>query len=227
MGATGRNFAAGMSGGVAYVYDTKRRLPSQCNKEMVEIEPLDAEDFECVRGLLTKHADLTGSPLAQTILKDWDSRSQHLVKVMPRDYKKALQQLAKQTEDVKEGLHEKQREKEEEPPVQDIEEIAVPVGRHAKVMGFKTYKRREEDYRETEERASDFEEIFSSQGHDRHERKKQAARCMDCGVPFCQSETGCPINNLIPEFNDLVPFVLFPLLLWAKKLKIFFFPSGV
>jgi len=73
-----------------------------------------------------------------------------------------------------------------------------------KLKGFIMYERNVEPYRPPERRMEDWGEINTENGHDPVERKRQAARCMDCGTPFCQTHAGCPINNLIPEFNDLV-----------------------
>lgn len=72
-----------------------------------------------------------------------------------------------------------------------------------KPTGFKEFERKTEAYREVMLRLSDYDEIFSS-SHDVDNLKIQGARCMDCGVPFCQSGNGCPVSNLIPEWNDLV-----------------------
>lgn len=72
-----------------------------------------------------------------------------------------------------------------------------------KPTGFKEFDRATEKYREVSERVKDYGEIFTGQ-HDINHLKTQGARCMDCGVPFCQSENGCPVNNLIPEWNHLV-----------------------
>jgi len=72
-----------------------------------------------------------------------------------------------------------------------------------KVTGFKEFKRKTEAYREVSLRVKDYGEIFTGT-HDIEHLKNQGARCMDCGVPFCQSENGCPVNNLIPEWNHLV-----------------------
>jgi len=72
-----------------------------------------------------------------------------------------------------------------------------------KPTGFKEFKRKTEDYREISLRVKDYGEIFTGV-HDIEHLKTQGARCMDCGVPFCQSDNGCPINNLIPEWNHLV-----------------------
>ncbi|MBT5818220.1 MAG: NAD(P)-binding protein, partial [Proteobacteria bacterium] len=71
-----------------------------------------------------------------------------------------------------------------------------------KVTGFKEYPRSAVAYRAENERLADFDEIFSRADPDH--LQTQGARCMDCGVPFCQSEDGCPVDNLIPEWNDLV-----------------------
>lgn len=73
-----------------------------------------------------------------------------------------------------------------------------------KTRGFIDYYRNPDPYRDPLERVFDWEEINDQEGHDEVERKVQAARCMDCGTPFCQTHTGCPINNLIPEWNELV-----------------------
>lgn len=72
-----------------------------------------------------------------------------------------------------------------------------------KVTGFKEFDRKIEDYRPVELRLKDYGEIFTGE-HDAQHLQEQGARCMDCGVPFCQSENGCPVDNLIPEWNDLI-----------------------
>ena len=71
-----------------------------------------------------------------------------------------------------------------------------------KLRGFIEYERNPEPYRPPESRLADYEEINAK--HEPLELKRQAARCMDCGTPFCQTHTGCPISNLIPEFNNLI-----------------------
>lgn len=71
-----------------------------------------------------------------------------------------------------------------------------------KVTGFKEFERKVEPYRDASERALDFKEIYTD--HHQDHLQTQGARCMDCGVPFCQSINGCPVHNLIPEWNDLV-----------------------
>ena len=97
LGKTGRNFAAGMSGGVAYVFDKNKRFKNGlCNMEMVELETLEVQDFTDLRRLIKNHSLFTNSPLAKSLLEDWDNQKIHFVKVMPTDYKKALQRLAKE-----------------------------------------------------------------------------------------------------------------------------------
>jgi NADPH-dependent glutamate synthase beta subunit-like oxidoreductase len=71
-----------------------------------------------------------------------------------------------------------------------------------KLTGFKEFDRETEPYRDAMERVIDFEEIYTK--HNDQRLATQGARCMDCGVPFCQSDEGCPVYNLIPEWNDMV-----------------------
>ncbi|MFN3200307.1 MAG: glutamate synthase large subunit [Bradymonadia bacterium] len=90
LGPTGRNFAAGMSGGVAHLYDPHGLSARRCNLEMVELEPLSEGDAHIVKSLVSEHHTLTGSPLAQSILDTWATAREHFVTVMPVDYKRAL-----------------------------------------------------------------------------------------------------------------------------------------
>jgi glutamate synthase domain-containing protein 2/glutamate synthase domain-containing protein 3 len=90
LGRTGRNFAAGMSGGIAYVYDFDRRFEGRCNLELVDLEELSDDDSVSVRDLISEHAARTGSIVARNVLASWDRASERMVKVMPRDYKRAL-----------------------------------------------------------------------------------------------------------------------------------------
>ncbi len=93
LGPTGRNFAAGMSGGIAYIWDPESAFARQCNMEMVELERLEAEDeIEEVRELIKKHASYTGSSVASGILEDWQRSVGEFVKVMPTDLKRVLQE---------------------------------------------------------------------------------------------------------------------------------------
>lgn len=90
IGGTGSNFAAGMSGGVAWVYDSKGDFASKCNKEMVDLDPLDEQDELRINVLLKRHIQLTDSDLAKFILNDWTTQSAHFIKVFPKEYKAVL-----------------------------------------------------------------------------------------------------------------------------------------
>ena len=94
LGQTGRNFAAGMSGGIAYVYDPQARLAQNLNAEMVDLEPLDDADGEWLREMLAAHLEATESAVAERILADWPRQLGDFVKVMPRDYKRVLEAIA-------------------------------------------------------------------------------------------------------------------------------------
>jgi glutamate synthase domain-containing protein 3 len=92
LGGTGRNFAAGMSGGRAYVYDDQGDFSTRrCNRAGVDLEPLASEeDLELVRGLMQRHIDLTGSPQAAWILEHWDATQARFIKVFPHEHKRVL-----------------------------------------------------------------------------------------------------------------------------------------
>jgi glutamate synthase (NADPH/NADH) large chain len=125
LGPTGRNFAAGMSGGIAYVLDEGGGFPERCNMAMVALEPIPAEDdalealdhqggdletmgrvdvshdmsrFDAIRlrQLIANHLHYTGSPVAKSILDDWDTTLPKFVKVMPVDYRRALSEMQAQ-----------------------------------------------------------------------------------------------------------------------------------
>jgi glutamate synthase (NADPH/NADH) large chain len=91
LGDTGRNFAAGMSGGIAYVYNVKGTFENLCNKEMVDLDPVGAEDAEVLRDMIENHFLHTGSTVARFVLDDFDNQLRHFVKVFPKDYKKVVQ----------------------------------------------------------------------------------------------------------------------------------------
>jgi glutamate synthase domain-containing protein 2/glutamate synthase domain-containing protein 3 len=95
LGRTGRNFAAGMSGGIAYVLDLEGRFERRCNREMVDFELLEEEDLTSLRVAIMKHLTYTGSLHAEGLLSEFATVRRHFVKVMPRDYKRALAEQAK------------------------------------------------------------------------------------------------------------------------------------
>ncbi len=90
LGPTGRNFGAGMSGGVAYVLDADKQLARRANREMVELEALTPEDLAVVRSMVHRHYERTMSQLAWRVLSGWKKESQRFVKVMPTEYRRAL-----------------------------------------------------------------------------------------------------------------------------------------
>ncbi len=93
LGNTGRNFAAGMSGGEAYVLDEEGQFRDRCNMEMVELEGVVApEDILTLRTMIEAHSQYTKSASAKRVLDAWDTMLPKFVKVMPSDYKRILQQ---------------------------------------------------------------------------------------------------------------------------------------
>jgi glutamate synthase (NADPH/NADH) large chain len=96
LGQTGRNFAAGMSGGIAYVLDNEKDFASKCNMEMVQLETLESgEEIAELKALITEHKDNTESDVAEELLADWDNAVSRFVKVMPVDFKKMQQYMDK------------------------------------------------------------------------------------------------------------------------------------
>ena len=90
LGGTGRNFAAGMSGGIAFLYDVNERISTKCNLEMIDLDDVTEEDAIELKIMIQKHYDYTSSTVAKFILDDFDNQVQHFVKVFPKDYKKVL-----------------------------------------------------------------------------------------------------------------------------------------
>ncbi|ODV90873.1 hypothetical protein CANCADRAFT_31714 [Tortispora caseinolytica NRRL Y-17796] len=232
LGATGRNFAAGMSGGIAYVLDMAQDFHTKVNVEMVELGPVtDPKEIAFLRGLIEDHRHYTESELADRILQDFNHVLPRFVRVMPTDYKKVLEaeeakkvaakrtlpenlrsQFQKAEEEAKKLAEKKASEEEEieaEPKVQDLEDAIVDTAAEEKKVvlldktkGFMKYARRSEKYRSVKSRTRDWQELSSRVTDE--DLKYQTARCMDCGVPFCQSDTGCPISNIIPKWNELI-----------------------
>jgi glutamate synthase (ferredoxin) len=98
LGRTGRNFAAGMSGGAAYVLDLDRRFAERCNLEMVDLDPFDDdEEVAIVHEMIARHARLTGSAIGARVLGEWHAVQAQFLAVIPRDYKRVrrLQQRAR------------------------------------------------------------------------------------------------------------------------------------
>jgi glutamate synthase (ferredoxin) len=95
LGTTGRNFAAGMSGGVAYVLDETGDFPVRCNKDMVSLEKLGDEDIEEIKGMIKRHVEYTHSDRGKEILARFTGLSGKFVKIMPKDYKRMLEAIEK------------------------------------------------------------------------------------------------------------------------------------
>ncbi|XP_052242063.1 uncharacterized protein LOC127852221 isoform X2 [Dreissena polymorpha] len=287
LGKTGRNFAAGMSGGIAYVYNKWADFDAKCNQESVALEQLDLpEDLQFVQGLLAEFVEKTGSSLTQNILDNWVTERAHFVKVFPHEYRRVLEEQAREATTVKleitspkeeystdsslghipngvtsktsddsseeedieapkndykdeminpiddvdpnrkeeaieaeengekaDDVDGKQKEvskhltPREEAKVLDIEETITDVEMEQKKLdklrGFVKYKRATYQYRDPALRQKDWKEIYNHR-QVKEGLRMQAARCMDCGVPFCQSDHGCPLGNIIPKWNDLV-----------------------
>lgn len=231
LGKIGRNFASGMSGGIAYILDLAQDASQFVNTETVELGKVtDPEEVAFLRGLVEQHVHYTGSEIGKRVLQDFNRVLGRFVRVMPVDYKKVLEGEKKKVEGassmanvvkvdpesdiagVKAGMAAGVRARlalKEVELLQDIEETvpdatveAKKVAKIDKVRGFLKYKQKKEPYRLTKLRLKDWKELSSRLTE--LELNVQAARCMDCGVPFCQLDTGCPISNLIPVFNELV-----------------------
>ena len=101
LGETGVNFAAGMSGGIAYIFDPREKFKPKCNKGMVELEPLKEEsDIAEVLRLIELHYENTESALAETILNDWEGSLNQFIKVMPIDYRRVMNERAEHNEEI-------------------------------------------------------------------------------------------------------------------------------
>lgn len=237
LGSTGRNFAAGMCGGIAYVLDMAQDFGDKVNRGNVELSQVeDPVEIAFLRGLVEDHRHYTKSKVAARILEDFNRILPRFVKVLPHDYKKVLEKEkqkaleAKKNEvnqfmrsikedpeadvtngeaaKIKKGIQSKHLHRVE-PKVLDVEDTILnteteklAIQKLDKVKGFMKYKRRNEKYRPAKDRLSDWNEMTLRLSKD--DLKHETARCMDCGVPFCTSDTGCPISNVIPKWNELV-----------------------
>ena len=188
LGRTGRNFAAGMTGGIAYVLDQAGDFATvRCNRTEVDLEPVtDTKDIEMLHDLISRHGELTGSPQAKWILENWDATLPKFIKVFPHEYKRVL------------GI-----------PRVPAGVLAAQAGETratwagdpwVRSPGSRNIRARLPTRRPVEERVNDYFEVY--QPFPEEKVRTQAARCMDCGIPFCH--TGCPVNNIIPDWNDLV-----------------------
>jgi glutamate synthase domain-containing protein 3 len=98
LGETGRNFGAGMSGGVAYIYDPNKKFPDRCIMGLVGLESIEEiAEKEELHNFILEHVEMTGSSVGQAMLEDWDNVCKSFVKVMPHDYKRVLEERAAAT----------------------------------------------------------------------------------------------------------------------------------
>jgi glutamate synthase (NADH) len=203
---TGRNFAAGMSGGLAYIFDPTGVFPPKCNKESVGLYKVtEDDDLRFLKNILQDFFDKTRSQVAESILSNWPLSLASFIKVYPHEYKKVIDDAKKQK------LLRRQLTSAGSVDVRDDQlgktaialDIEDSVKDLDKVKGFYKYERSSTHYRRVEERVKDWKEVYNHAEVKKH-LKKQAARCMDCGIPFCQSKDGCPLGNIIPKWNDLV-----------------------
>ncbi|KAJ1732473.1 glutamate synthase [NADH], partial [Coemansia biformis] len=235
LGNVGRNFAAGMSGGIAYVLAEDFR--ELCNTESVELGTVHGDEAVWLRETIQRHADLTGSQRARDVLKGFRELLPRFIKVLPTDYKRVLKEEAaalaaaaaaevssdttsvdstgsgsdsEKTISVDAAIKAAPAAAPRASSLVDIEDALVDESllsdRHKKLdklRGFTKYKRRGDKYRNAKKRVADWDEISARQT--KGQLQVQAARCIDCGVPFCQSDVdGCPIGNVIPKWNELV-----------------------
>ncbi|KAJ1847468.1 glutamate synthase [NADH], partial [Coemansia sp. RSA 2708] len=221
LGRVGRNFAAGMSGGIAYVLADGFR--AQCNAESVELTSVHGAEAEWLRATVERHAQLTGSLAARDVVARFGELLPRFVKVLPTDYKRVLEEEEEEAREQAKATSGSDSERTicvdpQTPPAKadaggglvDIEDALVDDAQLAtrarkldKLRGFVKYARRGDRYRGAAKRAGDWNEISARQT--RAQVQVQAARCIDCGVPFCQSDAdGCPIGNVIPKWNELV-----------------------
>lgn len=99
LGDTGVNFGAGMSGGIAYVYDPEQEFDSRCNLDMVDLELVtDEADITELKVMIERHLGYTGSAKARGILEDWETRLPHFLKVFPMEYRRVLGKMSKEDE---------------------------------------------------------------------------------------------------------------------------------
>ncbi|MFB4160780.1 glutamate synthase large subunit [Geomicrobium sp. JSM 1781026] len=105
LGETGKNFAAGMSGGTAFVYNPEQSFEKHCNRALVELDEVKDEDVTELKELIEKHALVTGSPLGERLLRDWERTVANFVKVIPTDYRNMLKAIETS---IKEGISEEE-----------------------------------------------------------------------------------------------------------------------
>ncbi len=186
LGKAGRNFAAGMSGGIAYVLDEKGDFAEKrCNTAGVDLEPVvDAEDMQLLRDLIRTHVELTGSPRGKWILENWAQMLPKFVKVFPHEYKRVL------------GVP-SERQCQHAVALAGADQRRQLHGRWSSwVRSPASWNTRGRCRRGVPSPSASTTGSRSTRPFPEEKVRTQGARCMDCGVPFCH--TGCPLNNIIP-----------------------------
>ncbi len=190
LGPTGRNFAAGMSGGVAFLLDLDE---GRVNHELVELAPVEGDAADELEGIVRRHLEETGSPVAEALLDGLGERRAAL----HRADAARLQAGARRQGEGRGRRPLRGRDRDEDdggaPWLTLVEAFLKRPGRE--VAGRR---------RPVDERVNDWNEVYPG-GAGRALLPiitEQAGRCMDCGIPFCHQ--GCPLGNIIPEWNDLV-----------------------
>ena len=178
LGPTGRNFAAGMSGGIAYVLDADGTFRERCNPELVGLEALSGAEALEVRDLVAEHEARTGSSVARRLLAGWDAAVTSLREGDPA------------------RLQARARRRRTRPPSTETERPRDGQARRLPPVPARVPP----PARDPGARVGDYREFGRTQ--EPRCLREQGARCMECGVPFCHQ--GCPLGNLIPEWNDLV-----------------------
>ncbi len=185
LGRTGRNFAAGMSGGIAYVLDGDGTFAERCNGKFVGIGPLEADNLRPRPRAGTRMAH--GLAARNRLLDDWQRSALRFVKVLPHDYRAAPSSATTTS------------------PCRPAVTASSPANRKRKQPDGEDRRLQEVRARRSA-RARPGERIGNHREFVRAlpllELRDQGARCMECGVPFCHH--GCPLGNLIPDWNDLV-----------------------
>ena len=185
LGPTGRNFAAGMSGGIAYVLDADGGFAARCNLELVELEALEPDDVATIRALVEEHLRLHR-------LEAGRARARRLGAVPAAVRQGDAARLQARTRRPGAGHR---LERRRGLPDDRVGELLM-----GKLGGFLESDRGTSPERDPRERIGDFREFVGTLPISA--LREQAGRCMECGVPFCHH--GCPLGNLIPDWNDLV-----------------------
>lgn len=192
-----------MSGGIAYVYDPIDDFPPKCNCEMVDLFQVEDEsDIQFLKDQLLIFVKKTDSEVAKNILNNFNEELSNFVKVFPKEYQRALKQL--EISSAKSAIEQNQVKSQEQvdsaKKIKDIEDSIIDPNTLDKVRGFMKYKRIKGYYRDPRKRLRDFDEIYDYKTIKDNVRI-QSSRCMECGVPFCQSSYGCPLGNFFCFFK--------------------------